>query len=148
MADFSYLQNYKPTSDARPFKLKEIELTGGRSPVLMLRCSAETQNPEYFNASSKLRRKYVKVIDDLSGVDAAMINDIRNMDRRLYAEHVVTGWTDVVDSQGKEVLFSVVECEAFLRALPDNIFDRARAFAGDLSNYTDVPASMDVLAGN
>lgn len=145
-ADFSHLSKAGPTQGSRPFVFHELTFCG--PPTLQVRCTSETLNPGYFNASSKHRRRWAKIIDANSPVTAEMLADIRNMDRALYPHHVVTGWADMVDASGQPVAYSTEECAAFLQALPDHIFDRLRNFSSDVSNFTEVGYDAEGLAGN
>jgi len=61
-------------------------------------------------------------------------------DRVLYANHVVKGWENVFGDDGVAVPFSAKECEALLRALPDDLF-------GILQTVCNTPDNWRVVDG-
>jgi len=121
--DFSNIKSEVTSSSTAQYEMYGIE---GMEPVFTVRPAWEI-NSGYFNARLKTARPQTRAAQR-KGVDAAMIKSLRNEDRGLYANHVVSGWTGVVDAKGKEVPFSKEACAAFLRQLPDGMFDDLRDF--------------------
>lgn len=71
----------------------------------------------------------------------------REDERALYAKHVIKGWRNVFDDEGKEPAFSEAECLTFLQqVLDDEMFDRLRAFCVNPDNFRATAA--EVLAKN
>lgn len=61
----------------------------------------------------------------------------RDQDRELYPLHVVVGWDEktVLDAAGQPVPFSPEACAEFLRAVPDDMFERLRSFCVNADNF-------------
>lgn len=129
-ADFSQLSKLQ-LNDKRTVDYKLFQIAG--EPSLTLLPTGEANKP-YFNAVLKRAKTSVRRLR-AGGLTAAMMAETRNEDRKLFPRYVVTGWTGIVDAAGKAVEFSVENCEAFLAALPDWIFDEVRSFAGDPNNF-------------
>ena len=116
-------------------------------PTLKL-APATAANKPYYNALLKRMRRTQRLLR-FGSLTAAVIEETRDDDRKLYAEHVVKGWDNVVDSEEEAAPFSREACSDFLAALPDWIFDEVRTFAADAANFTDDEVDdIEGIAGN
>ncbi|MHA1859164.1 MAG: hypothetical protein ACTSUU_06935 [Candidatus Thorarchaeota archaeon] len=141
--DFEHLKKLEvKAGETAPFTFYQIV----GEPVLHLAPATEANKP-YFNALLKRSRKNQRRLQG-GNFTATVIAENRDDDRELYPRHIVKGWDQVVDSDGESVPFSKEACADFLTALPDWLFDEARQFAVDASNYVDVEADVEELAGN
>lgn len=82
------------------------------------------------NLSPKSRRNAAR-----GKVSVADIEENRAKERELYAKHVITGWSNVRNSTGKESSFSVDNCKAFLAELPQDFFDDIADFFTNPDNF-------------
>lgn len=131
MTDFSHLSKLEVHKDTiKPFTL--IDLEG--APVFQTKVAGES-NPGYING---LLRLSGSARSKLNSANSKFIDEARLYDRELYPKHVITGWTGVCDSSGNDVEFSEENCEAFLGALPNWIFDKLRLFVTTIENYVDI----------
>ena len=137
--------------------LKKLEVKAGETmpftfyqivgePVLHLAPATEANKP-YFNALLKRSRKNQRRLQSGS-FTASVITENRDDDRELYPKFIVRGWENVVDSDNNPVTFSAEACSDFLSALPDWLFDEARQFAVDATNFVDVEVDVEEVAGN
>lgn len=137
MADFSHLsQKARDTADY-------VFYAVNGEPILVVKFAGESNKP-YFN---EVLRRADHYRQRKTKVNVEVLRDNRDRDRSLYPKHVVTGWKNVVDRDGKPVTFTQTDCEAFLRALPDDEFDGLREFCRDAANFRDV-ADGGAIAGN
>lgn len=78
----------------------------------------------------------------------------RNDDRELYPKHVIVAWGGIQDREGSDVEFTEENVAAFLKALPNWIFDRIRVAAMRPENFLDAhddsddPPNAATVAGN
>ncbi len=136
MADFSHLKALDVSKDKTVEYTLHAITVNGLTPTLILAPATEANGP-YFNAVLKRAGKLSRL--SRSGVvSASMLDENRDEDRELFPLHVAKGWRDVVDAKAKPVEFSADECEQFLGALPDWLFDEMRLFAGNPSNFADM----------
>jgi hypothetical protein len=77
-----------------------------------------------------------------------MLEEIRDRDRALFPKHVITGWENVRDVDGADVTFSLAACKEFIEALPPDMFDEVREFAGDLVNFRADVVDPEEVAKN
>lgn len=140
--DFSHLKNLDVKDKTARYTIHQI----AGAPVLIMNPATEANKP-YFNAVLKKSRRNVRALK-AGAISQVMIAENREQDRELFPRCVVTGWEGVTDAKGKTVEFSRENCEAFLRALPDWIFDEVRNFAGDSINFTEDMPDVEVKAGN
>jgi len=147
MTDFSHLRLYDVASDDTA-ELELCQLEG--SPVLVVAPATDT-NRGYFNALLKRNKTYARRLK-AGGVTPELLSKNRNEDRVLYARFVLKGWKGVVDSAGASVDFNVENATAFLKALPDWIFDDVRSFAAEPSSFVadgdPTPDDIEEAAGN
>lgn len=135
MSDFSHLKKLAPDrSRTAEYVFTEIE----SSPTLTVRTAGEMNTP-YWRAllNDQISRPRSSGRRSAQAVDKALKHG-RDMDRKLYAKHVVVGWKSVFDSDGYVVPFSPEACAAFLDALPDFLFDTLRAFCTEPGNFQDI----------
>lgn len=136
------------SSDAVRFVLAEIEWDP--RPVLHVK-SASYGNPDWTSyvvelaAANAAERKRKARLARAGGKDpeedrltAESIAKDRQQDRDAFPGRVVVGWEGVIDDTGKPVPFTTEDCREFLNALPDDVFDRLRAFVQDANNFRAV----------
>lgn len=137
MSDFSHLKASK--KDTAEFVF--FEVVG--EPTLTVKHAGESNKP-FFNEKLKVAERYRQ---RKAKISLDMIRDNRERDRELFPKHVVLNWKNVKDVNGTPVVFSPTECEAFLRALDDDMFDALREFCSDASNFRDT-ADAAAAMGN
>jgi hypothetical protein len=71
----------------------------------------------------------------------------RDMDRILFAKHVVVGWEGVLDKDNQPVEATPEAIKEFCQKLPDWLFDRVMQFCREVRNFIEVPDAAEV-AGN
>lgn len=153
MADYSHLKKMEVQKDATvEFEFYELDT----SPVLLVKCTVG--NDEYQKRiraereplERKLKKK-TKSGRKRQNLNTDLMKLLREPDRRHYPGSVVVGWSTNKDANGDEVEYSDDECEQFLAALPDYLFDRLRYFVIEPKHFTDMgmsPEDEDDLAGN
>lgn len=76
----------------------------------------------------------------------------RDDDRILYPHHVVVNWGGIVNREGIAVPFSRENVTAFLKQLPNWLFDKVRVHALRPENFVsspdELPPNAEELAGN
>lgn len=137
MADFTHLKTSK--KDAVEFVIYDVP----GEPALLVKHSGESNKP-YFNEKLKVAEKHRQRRSKLS---VEMIRELRERDRDLFPKFIVVGWRNVFDVNGAPVAFSREDCEAFLRAMDDDLFDDLRAFTDNASNFRDA-VDTQTAAGN
>jgi hypothetical protein len=137
MADFGHIKSKR--IETAEYVFHEIE--SPKPFTLIVRPAGET-NKKYYNEmlrrAEHLQKRKAKI-----NVDMIIAN--RDKDRELFPEYVVVGWKNVLDKDGKEVVFSKEDCAAFLAALDDDMFDGLRTFCSDASNFR---ATVDASAAS
>lgn len=134
MTDFSHLNKLNVTQDSTAeYELSELEGT----PVLIV-SPANESNSGYMNGLLRMTGKKRAGRKTKVSVDAKSMGEMRENDRVLYPDHVITGWNGMVDSKGKDVKFSVQAAQDLCKALPNWIFDGLRGFANDPESFLDV----------
>jgi len=130
MPDFSNLKKQEVDQDyEREFTLSYLE----GEPVLLV-VSATQSNKAYFNARLKAMSKFAGRSAGAK-IDVTKISEIQDDDRELMAKHVVRGWKNVLDAKGQAVEFNLENCEAFLDALPRDMFMDLKAFTENPDNF-------------
>lgn len=143
MSDFKYLKRLEVQDKTARFEIHNIP----GEPVLIMKPATEANKP-YFNAVLRKSRRNVRAMQS-GALNAAMITENRTQDRELYSRFVIVGWENVVDADGELAEFTRDNCQGFIDALPDWLFDKIRNFAGDSANFTDdVPADIETLVKN
>lgn len=140
MTDYSHLKNLdiegKTADCTLSFQTKPTKPgEAAEFPSLKVRPATEA-NAAFANEQLKMTKK-TAVLARAGAFNTATFKEARDNDRDLYARYVVVGWKGIYDSHGKEQKFNEDECRAFLRALPDHLFDQIRAFCTDPSNFSD-----------
>jgi len=133
MADFSYFKrlDVAPEATAR-LPLYMIVEAGVPVPTLILR-PATIHNTRFHNESMRRLERRQK-----GGERDAFERLLRDVDRELFAQHVIVGWEDVTDAHGTPVAFASDVALEYFRAMPDSLFDQVRFFARDESNFRQV----------
>lgn len=127
MANFNFKALSVSSERTARYTIHEIQ----GAPALHLLPATEANKP-YLNAVLR-RAQHSRA---RKGVTAALLDELRDGNRAMFAEHVLRGWDGVVDEDGRPVPFSQPDALAFLRAIPDHLFDGVKAFAEDPSNFT------------
>lgn len=146
MTKFSHLKSFDVSSDKFvEYKVQEIEVNG-EVPVLRVKPATEANKP-YF-------RELVKRANELSrqvrgrDIKAETLEESRDVDRVLYAEHIIVGWTNVIGEDGKDVPFSQKDCTDFLENIPGWVFDKCRTFCGEPENFAASKVDVGAVAKN
>lgn len=140
---FEHLRKLQVRSDVvQDFDLLEIE----GNPLLKVKPALEG-NRAYFTSLLKRNKRYAQQLRTM-GMTPELMDKTREEDRELYARFVIVGWESVVDSENKDVKFSTEDCLAFLRALPDYIFDQVRQFCSTPGNFVKNFDDDQATAGN
>jgi hypothetical protein len=136
MTDFS---NY---SALRPSAENPSDYTPPSLPSITLKVlPASDANPKYFNAFLARGEELRAANPVLPGqkprpATAEKLEEIRQVARELFAEHVIVGWEGVVDTAGAEVNFTPKRCLEFLQAIPNYSFDEIQNFAMQPRNFS------------
>lgn len=131
MANFEHLSKLDISEDVTvDYPLNNLKGT----PTLKL-APATADNKPFFNEVLRLSR--VNKTPKAKSVSYDLVQSGRDRDRELFAKHVIKGWAGVIDSDGKEVPFSLSNVQSFLTALPDWIFDEIRDFSGVPENFIE-----------
>lgn len=146
MSKFDHLKALDVAGSATTrYTLHEITVNG-KCPTLIGRPATEANKP-YFNSLLKKARKNVRAAQ-AGAVNAAMLEENRDEDRRLFHEHVITGWENMVDVDGgADLPFNKKDCKDFLAALPNHIFDKVRDHFATTENFVD-GIDIDTTAKN
>lgn len=135
MTDFSYLKQVDVKNDElKEYHISQISVAG-KTPVLLVTAATESNTP-YYNTLLRDAIKNARKVRK-GGVSAEVMKRNRDQDRELYPKHVIKGWRDIVDANGKEVAFSQESCSDFVNQLPDWIFDDIRNYCSDPTNFVD-----------
>lgn len=127
-----------PTRDAR-FVFTALRFGHADAPVLIVRHAGEG-NGEY---DSAFITAAIEIGLRLAGrASVGKRNEGRNVDAKLFAKHVVTGWENVCEIPGEPTPFTPEKCEELLLAVvakrPD-WFARLALFVRDADNFRDQP---------
>lgn len=130
MVDFSYVTALKADKQIE-YPLYEL----GEGISLTLR-SANEGNTAYMNGLLRLTGQTGgSARKPKLEVNAALLDDMRELDKQLYPGTVITGWSGIQDSEGKDVPFTSDACTDFLKVLPHWILDGIRTFATSPANF-------------
>lgn len=158
MGKFGRLKQLDITGKTCAFELPEAHVPEfcEDAPVLELAHMGRA-NSDYFNArmviaandmSKSGKKRSQKEIEE-EAVKQALSLDV---DRELIPAYVIKGWRHLYDDQGNEVSFSAKEAADLVAQLPDDILDRMRNVAMNVTNYRDTPvltkAGEEALEGN
>lgn len=142
MAKFGHLRKLEVKDKTVEYPL--YQLAG--EMVLIVKPATEANKP-YFNEVLRRSKKNMRQIS-AGSIDSALIEQNRADDRKLFPEHVIVGWKNVVDSDKKIVPFTKEDCKDFLDSIPDWIFDDIRAFATNSSSIAQAAIQMEEVAKN
>lgn len=144
-SDFSHLSALNVDSGKTvEYPIPEIQVNG-KSPTLILASATEANKP-YFNELLKRAAKTAKAIKRGS-LNADMLAENREEDKELYPKHVIKGWRDMLDAAGQDSPFHRENCELFIQALPDWLFDDIRTFCTEPSNLVEM-GNIEVASKN
>lgn len=116
-------------------KTAEYELPLVGAPTLTVLHAGMTNKP-YTNSLAKMTAKSGAAKRIARGqVTAELLEENLDLDRRLFAQHVVVGWSGVKDAAGKKVTFSKASCADLLAALPAWIMQDLSRFAAQATNF-------------
>lgn len=143
MADFSFLDQYEVGEDTRKeFPFYDIPGKDGE-PITLIVSPASEPNKPYFSALTRYAMKNRRTMNNNMNI----LEDTRNLDRKLYAQYVVVGWKNVIDSSGADVAWNKKECAQLLEQLPNHYFDELREFCAELNNFSGVSLEDTEAAG-
>ncbi len=142
MVDFSNLKAADVTAGATS-RYTFYELEG--APWLEVRPATEANKP-YYNAVLRRGMRHQSRVK-VGAVTADLLDETRDEDRVLYAEHIGNAWGRVKDATNKEVKFSKENLAEWLVALPNWVFDNLRQHCGNPQSFVNVP-DAGTLAGN
>lgn len=153
MANFkNVLTRLKVAERTVPYTIFAISFPnpeGGEvSPTLQVLSSTD-RNEGYLN--DLLKSRSVQARAKVRTPNSKMLKAARAEDVRLFAKHVIKGWSNMYDDSAVVVPFSVTECESFLTQLVDSapeIFDELRAFCGDIDNFRESAIDQEGIAKN
>lgn len=138
MSDFSHLQKYAVT-DQTTAEYVFARIEGDPSVIL---APAHEVNPEYHRARLAMT---LELADKMAGTKVGkatpeeMIRQTeaeREADRKLLAQYCTRSWgVPPKDAKGKDAEFSTDNAYAFYKAMPPEMFDPMRNFAGNLFNF-------------
>ena len=145
MPNFEYLERLE-VKEGRTAEYILDDINPEEPPVLTL-LPAGPANKQYSRAAMRRNRQFDALL--AGKMTPKLIEDIRDADVVLFAKHVIRGWKNVVDTDGKAVKFTAENAEAFFNALPTRFFDSIRAFAQNADNYVDgTLPDLSVMTGN
>lgn len=159
MAKFNFSRLDVNADRKARFLMHQVEI-GGKTPYLVLRPATEATKG-YYNAVLKRAGKSVKQVQ-AGAINAGMLSENREDDRKLYPQHIVADWGYVKDDgtekpgmmpdeTGKDTPFTKENCAEFLAALPNWLFDDLRQFAGNPLNFVqdgEDPVDQEQLEKN
>lgn len=144
MSDFDFLnQLHVAGDDTSEMTLYQLRLPNGKHPTLIGRFAGES-NKSYTNAILKRGVKQQKIIRT-GNIDVEILKANRDHDRALFPAHVLVGWKDVCDKNGKDKKFSPEACADFITHLPDDMFDEVRNHFGEPSNFRQEVDTEDAI---
>lgn len=143
MPDFSNYQALREDGTAtREFKFRDIEGV----PSIISR-PATSANSKYNSARLKTLNQRVKGGRAKTKITPASVDEARREDAQMLSKYCATGWgTAPVDAANQPVPFSAENCEAFLLAIPDWMFDEYRAWVSEPMNFVEADDDADAQA--
>jgi hypothetical protein len=116
---------------------------------------AGKSNKPYWAESMRLSKKldrlaltYSKLPDRKKREGALELNDeFLRLTRKLFPVFIIKGWSGVTNEDGEEVPYQAEAAAEFMDALPDDIVESMREFAGDVANFYD-PMDVEATAKN
>lgn len=161
MAKFDF-QNLN-VADGRTGKLVLHQIAlGGSTPFLTVKPATDATKG-YYNAVLRRAGKSVRQVQ-AGAINASLMNENRDDDRRLYPLHIIVGWgyikddgEEVVgfmpDADGAKTPFTKENCHDFVAALPNWLFDDVRQYCGNSVNFVsdehvETAVEVEVAAKN
>lgn len=127
------------------YDINDVQMNG-KTPFVMVKPATEANKPF---ARAQLLRSNKRVRASAGrGVSLETIEGTRDDDRELYPRYVIESWGNVFDTDGTEVPFSVKNCEEFLKALPNWVFDGLRGYCTSPTNFAGSSVEDDEAVGN
>lgn len=137
--DFSNVSKLRITSDTTAkYHLYDIDMEDASLTVK----PATRANTKFTNAQLALALPYQRQLS-AKRLSAERIASFRDASKPLYARHIIVGWENIVDTNGKTVPFDQDVCLQFLNALPDQTFDDLISFCEDENNFRDTEVDED-----
>jgi hypothetical protein len=137
----------KPVA-TRPYTLDGVHVNCDQ-PVVLLCRHAGFSNPGLTGAQLKaFNARRGRGGDKSVSVETMEAN--RKLDAKVFADHVVVGWSNVSEEPGKATPLSAAKVEELLLAIGEMRLDKFRQFtdwASDADNFTDAPAGDPVDLG-
>ena len=132
---FTNLKQYDISAEKSvQYDLVDITMND-KIPFLMVRPATEANKPysraQLKSSNKRLQRAVAK------GISIETLEANRDDDRVHYPQYVITGWGNVFDDAHNEVPFTPANCQEFLEALPNWIFDQVRNFCSSPVNFAD-----------
>lgn len=135
MSKFGKLKSYDVRADkAIKYDLIDIEMNG-KTPFLMVKPATEANKP-YTRAQLKSSNKRIQRAA-AKGISLETLEANRDDDRQQYPRHIIMDWGNVFDDDGKAVDFTAENCQEFLEALPNWVFDGLRSFCSQATNFAE-----------
>lgn len=136
MSKFGYLKKLEIKDKTVRFELPFFAELGFENAYLKVK-PADSTNKAYINAA--LRKSGNKNIQRMisSGVNSKMQEERRLIDKELFPLHVVVGWNDIPNSEGKPEPFSKEGIAEFIESMPDDMFDELRLFCMTPANFRE-----------
>ena len=133
--------------DLVEYIMGNVTLSNGMSPILMVKPATDA-NKLYMSAllrqGAQSRRS--------PKVTIKSVEQNRESDITLYADHVIKDWKNVVDEKDKVIKYSPAEGREFITQMMDNnqswVFDDLRVFCSDMSNFVQDMIDEDDVVGN
>ena len=143
-ADFSHLSRCEPDNTKTvPFPLPYDLGT-------LLVVSSTESNRAYFNdrfRANRVNRARQQQITS-GNINSKLIREVRDEDRVAYSKFVVRGWEGVRDANGNLAPFTQENCQKFLTALPDHLFEEVRDFCRNAANFIEQVVDAEGVAKN
>lgn len=141
MADFSHLRKLDVTTESLAEYVFE-DIPG--DPSIWFRPMTDA-NTDYMNERVRLaveraekEQKETKTQRKKRVLSTEQIDEDRDLDRLLMARTCAVRWGNAPrDVNGDQPEFNEENCLAFLRALPNYMFDPCRGFVGNVYNFVD-----------
>lgn len=122
------------------YELFAIQNKDGTSPSLTVRPATEANPAYYQQVVARTQGSTGRQLQQ--GMTPALLAKLREEDVELYADTVIVGWKNVVNSRGEQSQFTPDNVKGFLRALAENapdVFDELRAFCASNRNFRGTP---------
>lgn len=114
------------------------ELVEGQ-PTLTMKHAGDSNRP-YMNGVARTTAKMARGRRKAPTAEqiTARVKEDRDQDRELFPEFVITSWENMPSAGTRAPApFTRAACRDFCAKVPDWIFDRMRAFAGNPVNFVD-----------